>query len=209
MPRPSNTDERRAQIAAGLLEVMAQRGYDGASIADVARAAGLTSGLIHYHFRNKQEILLESLRLLAARHAAAVEAHLVAAAGDPAAEVARFIDVHLGLGATADPQALACWVMLGGEALRQPEVQVLYEAAIAALVARLSGAIRRGMTAGLFGCDDADVAASALVAAIQGYFVLSVTARSVIPPGSAAVATKRMAEGVLQQRAPAARKKAR
>ena len=47
MARPSNTEERRQQIVQGLLRVMAERGYERASIAEIARAAGLTPGLVH------------------------------------------------------------------------------------------------------------------------------------------------------------------
>ena len=41
MPRPSNTDQRRAQIIQALLEVMSERGYDGASMQDIEEATGL------------------------------------------------------------------------------------------------------------------------------------------------------------------------
>ena len=73
MARPSNTDERRLQIMGALVKVMARRGYDGASVADIARAARLTPGLVHYHFKNKQEILLAALRDLVARRDASLE----------------------------------------------------------------------------------------------------------------------------------------
>jgi TetR/AcrR family transcriptional repressor of bet genes len=52
-------------------------------------------------------------------------------------------------------------------------------------------------------------AASALVAAIQGYLVLAATARSVIPRGSAATSTKRMAEGLLRPSRPLTKKERR
>ena len=61
MPRPSNTDERRAQIADALKRVMARKGYDGATVNDIAAEADLTPGLVHYHFRNKLEILLTEI----------------------------------------------------------------------------------------------------------------------------------------------------
>src|SRR6187549_3675127 len=99
MARPSNTEERREQITRALVKVMARRGYDGASIGDIAKAARLTPGLVHYHFKSKQEILLEALGGLVARHEANLDARLERAGGDPAAEVAAFIDLHLGLGA--------------------------------------------------------------------------------------------------------------
>jgi TetR/AcrR family transcriptional repressor of bet genes len=203
MPRPSNTEERRAQITGALLKVMAKHGYDGAAVADIARAARLTPGLVHYHFASKQEILLAALDDLVARHDARLGQRLAEAAGDPIAEVAAFIDLHLGLGADADPEALACWILLGGEALRQPRVRAAYDRALASWVDLLASVIGRGVEARLFRCEPA-AAASALVAAIQGYFVLAATARDVIPRGSAAISTKRMAEGLLRPTRPLA-----
>ncbi len=197
MARPSNTEERRSQIANGLMKVMAKRGYDGATIADVASAARLTAGLVHYHFKDKREILLVALADLMARHDARLARAVALAGGDPVKEVDAFIDSHLGLGADADPQALACWILLSGEALRDAKVRTEYEKAIAGTVARLTAAIERGIERSVFRRGDAQTAASALVATIQGYFVLATTARSVIPRGSAAEATRRMAAGLL------------
>ncbi len=198
MARPSNTDERRAQIASGLVKVMARRGYDGASVSDIARAARLTPGLVHYHFKNKQEILLSALAQLVAGHSARLEVRLTSAGDDAHAQVAAFIDFHLGLGADADPQALACWILLGGEALREPKVRVAFEGALSTVVSRLTALIRSGVQQRAFRCDSPEAAASALVATIQGYFVLAATSRPLIPKGSAAASAKRMAEGLLQ-----------
>jgi TetR/AcrR family transcriptional repressor of bet genes len=201
MARPSNTDERRAQITRALTSVMAKRGYDGASVADVAKAAKLTPGLVHYHFKNKEEILLAALAALVERHDTRLGARL-AEAGDPGAEVAGFIDFHLGLGADADPEALACWVLISGEALRNAKVRTRYQQALHGMVDRLAAIIARGVDAGAFSCPSPAVAASALMATIQGYFVLAAAAREVIPRGSAAAATKQMATGLLSPRHP-------
>jgi TetR/AcrR family transcriptional repressor of bet genes len=209
MARPSNTDERRLQIMGALVKVMAKRGYDGASVADIARAARLTPGLVHYHFKNKQEILLATLRDLVARRDAGLEARLGASDGDAIAELTAFIDFHLGLGADADPEALACWILLSGEALREARVRVEFEEALRVRMARLADVIRRGVGQRLFKCDRPDEAASALVALIQGYFVLAATARNTIPRGSAAASAKRMAEGLLRPSRPLTSKKAR
>jgi TetR/AcrR family transcriptional repressor of bet genes len=202
MPRPSNTDQRRAQITGALVKVMAKRGYDGASIGDIARAARLTPGLVHYHFESKQEILLAALDDLVTGHASRLAARLESAGNEPAAQIAAFIDFHLGLGADADPEALACWILLSGEALREPKVRIGFQEAIAATVDRLAEVIREGVARRVFTCSSVDAAASALVATIQGYFVLAATARSVIPKGSAARATREMAEGLLRPARP-------
>jgi TetR/AcrR family transcriptional repressor of bet genes len=181
---------------------MAKRGYDGASISDIAKKAGLTPGLVHYHFESKREILLAALRGLVTTHRARLEERLARAAGDPVAEVAAFIDFHLGLGADADPETLACWILFSGEALRDRLVQAELSTALEGIARRLAAVIQRGVEAKVFSADAIDAAASALVATIQGYFVLAATARSLIPKGSAASSTKKMAEGLLRPARP-------
>jgi TetR/AcrR family transcriptional repressor of bet genes len=203
MSRASNTDSRRAQIVQGLVDVMAKQGYDGASIADIARRAGLAPGLVHYHFKNKLEILVEAVRALAAAHARALDAALAAVErDDPAAQLVAFIDVHLGLGAHADPDALACWVLVSAEALRERRVRVEVEAALAELTRRVGAIVERGQASGQFQCSDAGAVAAALVATIQGYFTVAATARELIPSGSAAPCALRMAEGLVRPRRP-------
>ena len=61
--RRAHPEQRRAEILAAALEVFAERGYRGASLAAVAERAGLTQqGLLHY-FPNKDALLIEVLRL--------------------------------------------------------------------------------------------------------------------------------------------------
>lgn len=209
MPRPSNTEERRAQITRALTTVMAKQGYDGASVADVARTAGLTPGLVHYHFKNKEEILLAALAALIARHDQRLEQRLAQAAGDPIGEVAAFIDFHLGLGADADPEALSCWILISGEALRNGKVRAKFERGLEGVVDRLARILARGVAERAFSCASVPAAASALVATIHGYFVLAATARKIIPKGSAATTTRQMAAGLLAPRRPFAPRRER
>lgn len=211
MPRASNTDERRRQIARAFVKVMAHHGYDGASIAEVARRAKLAPGLVHYHFENKLEILLAATRELLAEHAGLLDAELRRAAGatgDPAAELAAFLDVHLGLGAHSNPDALAFWVQLGGEAQRQRKVRAELAAALGATAERLTEILRRGAARRVFRCADPAAAAAALLALVEGYFSLATTARPLVPAGSAAGCAARMAEGLLDCKLPAPRRQA-
>jgi TetR/AcrR family transcriptional repressor of bet genes len=191
MARPSNTATRRLQIADALLRVMARRGYEGASIAEIAAAAGLAPGLVHYHFAGKRDILAFALDLLATRHAARLDGALAAAGPSPARRLSAFIDAHLARGAAADPVALACWVTLGGEALRDQAVRAAYARAVADTSARLRALLDQGVRARVFSCRPAD-AAAAILAAIEGCFVLSAAAPGTIPRGSAARSVKRM-----------------
>ena len=86
------------------------------------------------------------------------------------------------------------------EAVRDRRVHREVERVLGELAGRLEAIIARGIAAKELGRTDARSAAAAILAAIQGYFVLSATARDVIPAGSAARATLAMAQGLLRPR---------
>ena len=197
MARPSNTAERRVQIARALLTVMARTGYTGAAVTDIAKLAKLAPGLVHYHFKNKLEILLVAIDELEADYKTRLDARLAAAGGVPERELRAFIDAHLRLGREADPGALACWIDVSGESLREPRVRKAFARVLSRAAARLADIVRRGAASGKFRCAEPEVAAAAIVAAIQGYFVLGATARELVPRGSAARSTYAMCEGLL------------
>ncbi|MBZ4416774.1 TetR family transcriptional regulator [Myxococcus sp. RHSTA-1-4] len=193
MPRPSNTEERRQQIVAGLLKVMAERGYERASVGEIAKAAGLSPGLVHYHFSDKQEILLTLVEQLASRARERVATRLAKLKGDDArARVDAFIDAFLSTGADAAPEAVASWVTISAEAIRQPEVRAAYEKVVRADLEQLES-----LVAAVVGRRRARAIAAGLFAAVQGYFVLSASSPGLVPAGSAAGTVKRMAAGLL------------
>ncbi|GHG62385.1 TetR family transcriptional regulator [Comamonas sp. JC664] len=193
MPRPSNTEERRQQIVAGLLKVMSERGYERASVGEIAKAAGLSPGLVHYHFSDKQEILLTLVEQLAAQARQRVEAKLARVKGaDARAHVDAFLEAFLATGDDAAPGAVASWVVISAEALRQPEVRAIYEQVVRADLERLTS-----LVAAVTGKRKAPALAAGLFAAVQGYFVLSASVPGLVPAGSAASTVKRMAAGLL------------
>ncbi len=197
MPRPSNKEERRSQIARALMRVMADRGYDGASIADVAKEAELTQGLIHYHFKNKLEILLAVLEDMARRHKKGLEKKIAGCVGNPERQLAAFIDFHLGLGPDSNPELLACWIVLTGEAMRKEEVRRAYDEYAVLNHNLLSLILTEGVRQQVFKCEDLDAASAALLAAMQGYVSMAATTPELIPSGTAAGCVKKMAEGLL------------
>jgi AcrR family transcriptional regulator len=65
-------DETRQQLISAAAAVFAERGYEGATIADIARHAGLSTGAIYAHYRSKAELLAEAIRAQSAREVAAM-----------------------------------------------------------------------------------------------------------------------------------------
>lgn len=60
MVRPSVEDERRPQIMAATRRVMVQRGVAMLRVADVAREAGVSPGIVHYYFESKDDLIRET-----------------------------------------------------------------------------------------------------------------------------------------------------
>lgn len=54
---PKVVEDRREQIIDAAMRVFAQKGFSKATNRDVAREAGITTGLIYYYFENKEALL--------------------------------------------------------------------------------------------------------------------------------------------------------
>jgi len=63
MPKIVDHDERRDQIALVACRVVAENGFDQATIVRIAREAGYTTGMVAHYFDTKQDIIIAALRL--------------------------------------------------------------------------------------------------------------------------------------------------
>jgi TetR/AcrR family transcriptional repressor of bet genes len=205
MPRPSNTTERRQQIVDALLAVMAERGYEGASIQAVARHAGLAPGLIHYHFDSKQQILLEAVRQLRSVFERRFEAR-AAAAVTPRERLQAFVDARLAGGEGSSRTAVAAWVVIGAEAVRQPEVKAAFQEVMRAQRDLLLRLLRERAGAAL-PARDAEHLCAIVLAAIEGAFQLSVSAGALMPRGYAAQTLMALVDDHVAALAPARRRR--
>jgi TetR/AcrR family transcriptional regulator, transcriptional repressor of aconitase len=56
---PEHLEARRAQILDGARRAFAEHGYDGATVARLEEATGLSRGAIFHYFENKKDLFLE------------------------------------------------------------------------------------------------------------------------------------------------------
>jgi TetR/AcrR family transcriptional regulator, fatty acid metabolism regulator protein len=59
---PRRMQDRYDAILDAAKAIFADKGFEGTSIADIARAARISDGLVYRYFRNKRELLYEVLR---------------------------------------------------------------------------------------------------------------------------------------------------
>ncbi len=78
MPKIVNHAARRDEIALVACRVVAEHGFENATVVRIAREAGYTTGMIAHYFDSKQEIILAALRLMLRR----IEERLLRPAGD-------------------------------------------------------------------------------------------------------------------------------
>jgi AcrR family transcriptional regulator len=107
--------ERRVLILESALQIFAQRGYDGAKVADIASAAGVTKAVVYDHFSSKRDIHVELIRSETARVMEAASGAFEAATGEFAklravtdalfayAEKRPFVRLFLQPSGTSDP----------------------------------------------------------------------------------------------------------
>lgn len=184
------TEKRRAEIVEALMRAMAQHGYERATIAKIAAEADLTPGLLHYHFRNKQQILLALLQKLVDDEVASLEL-----SGTPREQLVALVERLLATGDSSRPDAVAAWVTISAEAIRQPEVRAEVRAALGLLAERVTAVIEAGDWSLLRPTNEI---VAAFIALVQGYYSLAATARDLVPPSSAAPAARALLGALLQ-----------
>jgi TetR/AcrR family transcriptional repressor of bet genes len=64
-PRKLPRDARRLQLIEATIETIARQGYSRTTLSEVARTAGLSHGLVNFHFETKDKLLVETLLYLA------------------------------------------------------------------------------------------------------------------------------------------------
>jgi len=65
--RPAHRPSRRSEIVAAAIAEFADTGLASATIADVARRAGMTPAAVYYHFPTREELIVEVVRQIGAK----------------------------------------------------------------------------------------------------------------------------------------------
>lgn len=197
-----NTEERRGQIVDGLLTVMETAGYEGATTVAIAQAAGLAPGLVHYHFANKEAVLLALVDRLEATVRARHEA-LVAdgrdAAKDPRKSLHALIDAYVAHGKGSDRRAVVAWSFIGAEAVRNEAVRVRYQRAIDEQIRLVREGVKRCLEHEGRPTPAADTRriAATVVSAIEGALRIGAVTEGVLPGGFAATMIKKLADALI------------
>jgi AcrR family transcriptional regulator len=164
--RPTErTEARRTHARAGITraahELIARGGYREASVAAVARRAGLATGSVYRHFPSKAELFAEVFRNASQREVDAVAASASRITGPAPARIAAAVE-------TFAARALAgrrlAWALLAEPVDPAVEAERLHFRRAYRDV--FSALLRDGVAAGELPAQDCELSATALVGAI-------------------------------------------
>jgi TetR/AcrR family transcriptional repressor of bet genes len=117
--RKASRPVRRQQLIDATIVVLARKGYSALTVADVAKAAGLSVGIINFHFESKEKLLASCLTYLAEEY----YRNWQGALATPGATVAEKLQMVI-LGDFNDkiftPDKLAAWIAFWGETQGRP-----------------------------------------------------------------------------------------
>jgi AcrR family transcriptional regulator len=162
--RKPSVEQRRSEILDVTCQVIIERGFGAARISDVAAKLGVSTGLIHYHFDSKDQLLAEAFRWAA--EADLSRLHAEVERGRTAVErLERLISLYGHVDAEPD---WMLWIDGWGEALRDPTLQHISQELDVQWQQVVAGVIEAGVAAGEFCCSDAEATAWRLTALLDG-----------------------------------------
>ena len=168
-PHQAAETTARERILQAACALIAERGIGGARIAQIANAAGVSTALVHYHFRTREVLLSDTLDY-AFDVAAAVRLRPAGDNDGGGSAAHRLADVIEQSLPTTDPgrREWQLWAELWLGAARDPSLRPIAAQMYARYRTWIAAAIAEGIAAGQFAPVDPGDTADVAMALIDG-----------------------------------------
>ncbi|WP_158782965.1 transcriptional regulator BetI [Pantoea sp. BAV 3049] len=124
MPKVGMKAIRQAQLIHATLTVIDRVGLADASLALIAKEAGVSTGIVSHYFGDKNGLLDACMRQILSDLYRAVEHYRQQAANQPEAQIRAIIDGNFDVSQIAGP-VLKTWLAFWTNSLHQPDLQRL------------------------------------------------------------------------------------
>src|SRR3569833_3111474 len=160
-PQAEDASAKRRQIVEGARAVFLANGFDAASMADIAKAAGVSKGTLYVYFKDKDELFAAIVRGECAMQAEGVF-DFDHAAHDVEAVLLRHGKAFVR--SFADQQRMSSLRAVIAVSERMPEIgRKVYEAGPAFGTARVAAYLQSQVDAGVLKIEDCEVAAAQFI----------------------------------------------
>ena len=118
-PRTLSREERRTQFFEATLSTIAECGLSRTTLTEVARRAGLSHGLVLFHFETKEKLLVETLDYLSDEYKANWQAAVDGSGPEPEQKLAALIEADFSP-QVCQPSRVNAWSAYWGESQSRP-----------------------------------------------------------------------------------------
>ncbi|WP_292131573.1 transcriptional regulator BetI [Mesorhizobium sp.] len=125
--RKASKEVRQLQLIEATIDSLAKRGYSETTMADVADGAGLSRGIVNFHFESKEKLLVATLQHMYDEYSAHWRNALQKAGDDPADQLQALVAADFDR-SICNKRKLAAWCAFWGEAKSRPSYQALSSA---------------------------------------------------------------------------------
>jgi len=122
--RKASKEVRQLQLIEATIDSLAKRGYSETTMADVADGAGLSRGIVNFHFESKEKLLVATLQHMYDEYSAHWRHALQKAGDDPARQLQALVAADFDR-SICNKRKLAAWCAFWGEAKSRPTYQAL------------------------------------------------------------------------------------
>lgn len=160
-------DVRREEILDAAVAQVTRRGFGQTRVGDVAKALGVSTALVFYHFDSKERLLAAALDHAVGRDLDRL-AEAMAQPGTDIERLRRILSLYAPQGAAP---GWTLWVDAWAEALRNPELRTHCRTLDKRWTDAIALTIASGVAAGAFVCSDPDSAARRITSLMDGLSV--------------------------------------
>jgi AcrR family transcriptional regulator len=147
MSARARSEEKAQAILDAACRCLSEKGYAATTISEIAAEAGVSRGLLHYYFKNKEELMAKALRASGDTIYELVEDAFARSesAEDLAAGLTRMLRTLAGSDPTYMNLTLECWTMARESPLVAEEMANMYLHVLEAVREGLADAKERGI----------------------------------------------------------------
>jgi TetR/AcrR family transcriptional repressor of bet genes len=122
--RKASKETRRQQLIEATIDSLARRGYSETTMADVADGAGLSRGIVNFHFESKENLLIATLQFMSEEYGDHWNSALEKAGPSVASRLWAIVHADFDR-KICTKRKLAAWCAFWGEAKSRPTYQAL------------------------------------------------------------------------------------
>ncbi len=122
--RKASKETRQLQLIEATIDSLAKRGYSDTTLANVADGAGLSRGIVNFHFESKEKLLVATLQHMSDEYAGHWNTALEKAGPRAADKIWALVNADFDR-RICTKRKLAAWCAFWGEAKSRPTYQAL------------------------------------------------------------------------------------